>query len=53
MTFRSEFIKNILKGETSKPSKMVFESFESHSFSENDKITYDIFKSIKDFFEER
>ena len=22
-------------------------------FSENDKITYDIFKSIKDFFEER
>ena len=37
MTFRSEFIKNILKGETSKPSKMVFESFEGHSFSENDK----------------
>ena len=37
MTFRSEFIKNILKSEPSKPSKMVFESFESPSFSENDK----------------
>ena len=36
MTFRSEFIKYILKNEPSKPSKTIFESFESPSFCEND-----------------